>query len=51
MFHKHEPAKDVFLITSGKVALVICEADWGCRQIMEVKAGDLIDWSSLPATR
>lgn len=47
IFHEHEPAKDVFLITSGKVALVICEAGLGCRQIMSVKEGDLIGWSPL----
>lgn len=47
MFQEHEPAKEVFLITSGKVALVICNAGIGCRQIMEVKAGDLIGWSPL----
>ena len=47
IFHEHEPAKDVFLITSGKAALVICEAGLGCRQIMEVKEGDLIGWSPL----
>lgn len=47
IFHEHEPAKDVYLITSGKAALVICEAGLGCRQIMEVKTGDLIGWSPL----
>lgn len=47
VFHEHEPAKDVFLITSGQVALVICEAGLGCRQIMSVKEGDLIGWSPL----
>ncbi|MGI9428064.1 MAG: Crp/Fnr family transcriptional regulator [Bythopirellula sp.] len=47
MFHEHEPAKDVFLITSGQVALVICEAGLGCRQIMAVKQGDMIGWSPL----
>lgn len=47
IFHEHEPAKDVYLITSGKAALVICEAGLGCRQIMEVHEGDLIGWSPL----
>ena len=47
LFQEYEVAKDVFLITSGKVALVICVADIGCRQIMEVQAGDLIGWSPL----
>lgn len=47
LFHEHEPAKDVYLITSGKVALVICEAGLGCRQIMEVETGDLMGWSPL----
>jgi CRP-like cAMP-binding protein len=47
IFRENEAAKDVFLITSGKVALVICESGLGCRKIMEVKAGDLIGWSPL----
>lgn len=47
IFHEHEPARDVYLITSGKAALVICEAGLGCRQIMEVKEGDMMGWSSL----
>ncbi len=47
IFHQHELAKEVFLITSGKAALVICEAGIGCRQIMEVAEGDLIGWSPL----
>ena len=47
MFHEDEPAKDVYLITGGKVALVICVTGKGCRQIMEVKEGDLIGWSPL----
>ena len=47
IFHQNEVAKDVFLITSGKVALVICEPGLGCRKIMDVKDGDLIGWSPL----
>lgn len=51
LFHEEDPAKDVLLITSGKVALVICVEGKGCRQIMEVKAGDLIGWSPLLGKR
>ncbi|MDC0935191.1 cyclic nucleotide-binding domain-containing protein [Pirellulales bacterium] len=47
IFRELEPAKDVFLVVSGRVALVICVAHLGCRQIMEVKDGDLIGWSPL----
>ena len=47
LFQEHEPAKEVFLITSGKVALVICVTGKGCRQIMEVKEGELIGWSPI----
>jgi len=47
IFQEHAKAKDVILIVSGKVALLICNAGLGCRQIMEVNAGDLIGWSPL----
>lgn len=45
IFNEDEPAKEVYLIVSGKVALVICVTGLGCRQIMEVQDGDLIGWS------
>lgn len=47
IFEEGDLAEDVYLITSGKVALVICVAGKGCRQIMEVKEGDLIGWSPI----
>jgi CRP-like cAMP-binding protein len=45
IFHQHEPARDVYLIVSGKVSLAVCEPKVGCRQIMEVRDGELIGWS------
>ena len=47
IFHEHDPAKDVYLIVSGKVSLAVCAPKVGCRQIMEVSDGDLIGWSPL----
>jgi CRP/FNR family transcriptional regulator, cyclic AMP receptor protein len=47
IFREHESAKDVYFIISGRVALVICAPPFGCRQLMEVTAGELIGWSPL----
>lgn len=49
VFHEHDSAEDVFLITRGRVSLVICAPKVGCRQLMEVGAGELISWSPLVA--
>jgi CRP-like cAMP-binding protein len=47
IFREHEPAKDVFILISGRVSLVICAPTVGCRQLMEVSDGELIGWSPL----
>jgi CRP/FNR family transcriptional regulator, cyclic AMP receptor protein len=47
IFLEHEPAKEVYFITSGRVSLVICTSRSGCRQLMEVGKGELIGWSPL----
>ena len=47
IFREHESAKDVYFIISGRVSLVICAPPFGCRQLMEVTAGELIGWSPL----
>jgi CRP-like cAMP-binding protein len=47
IFLEHEPAEDVYFITSGQVSLVICAPGVGCRQLTEVSAGELIGWSPL----
>ena len=47
IFLENEAAKDVYLILSGKVSLIICAPKVGCRQLMEVGAGELISWSPL----
>ena len=47
LFHEHDPAKDVHVIVSGKVSLAVCAPKFGCRQIMEVNAGELFGWSPL----
>ena len=45
IFHEDELAKDVYAIISGKVSLVICTPEAGCRQLMVAADGDLIGWS------
>lgn len=47
IFREYEPAKEVYMITRGKVSLVICAPNVGCRQLMEVGPGELMGWSSL----
>ena len=47
IFREDEAAQDVYLIVEGRISLVICTEKTGCRQIMEVGAGDLIGWSAL----
>lgn len=47
MFRELEPAKDVFVIVSGRVSLVMFEPGLGGRQLMEVGEGDFVGWSPL----
>jgi CRP/FNR family transcriptional regulator, cyclic AMP receptor protein len=47
IFKEHETAKDVYVIISGRVSLVICAPPVGCRQLMEVGEGEMIGWSPL----
>jgi CRP-like cAMP-binding protein len=47
MFHETDKAKDVYLIVSGNVSLYMCTQKVGCRQLMEVGAGQFVGWSPL----
>ncbi len=47
IFREFESAKEVYFIIDGRVSLVICTPPLGCRQLMEVGAGELIGWSPL----
>lgn len=47
MFRENDSAKEMYLITSGRVSLIICEPSVGCRELMEVGDGELIGWSPL----
>jgi len=49
IFRENDTAKDMYLIISGQVSLVICQPNVGCRQLMEVGDGELIGWSPLVA--
>lgn len=47
MFRQREPAKDIYVIASGKVSLGIFEPGLGGRQLMEIGPGDFVGWSPL----
>jgi CRP-like cAMP-binding protein len=47
IFRENEPAKDAYIIASGRVSLLISAPPVGCRQLMEVSEGELIGWSPL----
>lgn len=47
IFKEREPAKDIFVVVSGEISLVIYTPKTGHRQLTTVSAGDLIGWSSL----
>lgn len=47
IFEEYDRAKDVYIILSGEVSLVICEPKDACRQIAVVGEGDLVGWSPL----
>lgn len=47
IFAEFETAKDVFVIVSGEVSVVVCEPNVGCRQLATVGAGELLGWSPL----
>lgn len=47
IFREHDKPKDVYMIISGQVSLVICEPKVGCRQLMQVGDGQLVGWSPM----
>jgi len=47
MFHEYDTARDVYVIISGKVSLVIFTPKFGFRQLAELGPGELIGWSPL----
>ncbi len=47
MFHERDPAKDVFVVVSGRVSLIICLPDVGCRELAKIGPGELIALSPL----
>lgn len=51
MFEQYEEAKDVYIILSGQVSLVICEPKETCRQIAVLGEGDLVGWSPIVGRR
>ena len=51
IFHEQDQAKNVYLIVSGRVSLISCDPDVGCRQLMTVSDGELVGWSPLVGRR
>jgi CRP/FNR family cyclic AMP-dependent transcriptional regulator len=47
LFREGEPATNLFIISSGSVALEICAPGVGCRRIMTLGPGELLSWSSV----
>ena len=47
IFREKDEARDVYVVISGQVSLVICAPGVGCRELMKVGPGDLIGWSPL----
>src|SRR5436305_2941818 len=47
IFREDDPAKDVYVLLTGRVSLVFCAPKTGCRQLMEVGPGELLGWSPL----
>ncbi len=47
IFRELQTARDVYVIVSGRVSLVIFEPGLGGRELMQVGEGDLIGWSAL----
>ena len=47
IFREQDKAKNVYLIVSGRVSLISCSPDVGCRELMTVSDGELVGWSPL----
>jgi len=47
IFRENDLAKHVYFLLSGRVALVICRPNAGCRELMALGAGELLGWSPL----
>ncbi len=47
IFSENDSATDVYIVISGKVALVTCTPKVGCRTLTEVGPGELMGWSPL----
>ena len=46
IFEEYDRAKDVYVILSGQVSVLICESNQ-CRQISVIGEGDMLGWSPL----
>lgn len=45
IFREGQPAKFLYLVVEGQVALEICASGVGCKRIMTLGNGDLLAWS------
>lgn len=47
IFAEFEKARDVYVVVSGEVSVVVCEPKVGCRQLATVRGGELLGWSPM----
>ena len=47
VFRQGDPARSIYLIIHGNVALEICASGVGCKRILTVGPGDLLAWSPI----
>ena len=47
IFREFDTASNAYLILSGRVSLVTCLPEVGCRELMQVGDGEFIGWSPL----
>lgn len=45
IFRQGDPARHIYLVSEGSVALEICAPGVGCRRILTVGSGELLGWS------
>jgi len=47
LFHERDAAKEVYFLLSGSVAVVVCLPKIGCRELVDVGAGEMLALSPL----
>ncbi len=47
IFRESDRVEDVYLIAQGRVSVIVCTPNVGCRHVSEVLDGELLGWSPL----